>query len=116
MRRARNCGCRCCAVTTSDAGSVVAVPPITSTSSLHVHHICPHGMGGLTELGNLVTLCHTCHGGLDPHYEARLLSMVPGTASSMAADLCLSGYEEGRRLYRQLSAPGSPLACGVPAA
>ena len=33
MHRARNCGCRCCAVTTSDAGSVVAVPPITSTSS-----------------------------------------------------------------------------------
>jgi HNH endonuclease len=82
---------------------------------LHVHHIRPHGMGGLTELGNLITLCHTCHGGLDPHYEARLLSMVPGTATSMAADLCLSGYEEGRRLYRRLSVPGSQLACGIPA-
>lgn len=83
---------------------------------LHVHHIRPHGMGGLTELGNLITLCHTCHGGLDPHYEARLLGMVPGTASSMAADLCLSGYEEGTRLYRRLSVPGSRLTCDVPAA
>jgi len=82
---------------------------------LHVHHIRPHGMGGLTELGNLITLCHTCHGGLDPHYEARLLIMVPGAATRMAADLCLSGYEEGRRLYRRLSVPGSQLAFGVPA-
>jgi hypothetical protein len=82
---------------------------------LHVHHIRPHGMGGLTELGNLITLCHTCHGGLDPHYEARLLSMVPGIVSSMKTDLSLSGYEEGRRLYRRLSVPGFRLAPDVPA-
>ena len=77
---------------------------------LHVHHIRPHSMGGLTEAGNLITLCHTCHCGLDPHYEAGLLSMVPGTASSMAADLYLSDYEEGTRLYRRLSVPASQLA------
>jgi hypothetical protein len=83
---------------------------------LHVHHIRPHGMGGLTEPGNLISLCHTCHGGLDPHYEARLLSMVPGTVSSVAADLCLSGYEEGTRLYRRLSVTASQRSCEVPAA
>jgi len=80
---------------------------------LHVHHIRPHGMGGLTEAGNLVTLCHTCHGGLDPHYEARLLSMVPGRVSSMAADLSPAAFEEGTRHYRQLAARGSRLGCDV---
>lgn len=34
---------------------------------LHVHHMIPWGEGGLTEQMNLVTLCHTCHGGLSPH-------------------------------------------------
>lgn len=77
---------------------------------LHVHHIRPHSAGGLTEAGNLITLCHTCHGGLDPHYEARLLTMIPGAAGSAAGDLYLSGYEEGTRLYRRLSVPASRLA------
>ena len=77
---------------------------------LHVHHIRPHSMGGLTEAENLITLCHTCHGGLDPHYEARLLSMVPGPASTMNVDLYRSEYEEGMRLYRQLSVLDPQLA------
>ena len=36
---------------------------------LHVHHIVPWGSGGITELENLVTLCGTCHKGLDPHFD-----------------------------------------------
>lgn len=44
---------------------------------LHVHHVRPHGQGGLTEEHNLLTLCHTCHTGLDPHYEMLLLGMIP---------------------------------------
>lgn len=36
---------------------------------LHVHHIVPWGTGGVTEPENLVTLCGTCHGGLDPHFD-----------------------------------------------
>jgi hypothetical protein len=36
---------------------------------LHVHHMIPWGTGGLTEEMNLITLCHTCHGGLDPHED-----------------------------------------------
>ena len=36
---------------------------------LHVHHIVPWGTGGITEPENLVTLCGTCHGGLDPHFD-----------------------------------------------
>ena len=34
---------------------------------LHVHHVKPWGEGGLSVQENLVTLCHTCHKGLDPH-------------------------------------------------
>ena len=78
---------------------------------LHVHHIRPHSMGGLTETGNLITLCHTCHCGLDPHFEVRLLSMVPGEASTMTDDLYLGSptHEEGTQLYRRLSAPAIQL-------
>ncbi len=36
---------------------------------LHVHHIVPWGEGGVTEPENLVTLCGTCHEGLDPHFD-----------------------------------------------
>jgi 5-methylcytosine-specific restriction endonuclease McrA len=38
-----------------------------STSNLHVHHIVPLSLGGSNELGNLRTLCETCHKKLHPH-------------------------------------------------
>ncbi|WNG79966.1 HNH endonuclease signature motif containing protein [Mycobacterium sp. ITM-2016-00316] len=44
---------------------------------LHVHHVLPWGQGGMTERSNLLTLCSTCHTGLDPHFEIRLLEKVP---------------------------------------
>lgn len=44
---------------------------------LHVHHVRPWGQGGLTGMRNLLTLCHTCHTGLDPHFEWQLLTMIP---------------------------------------
>ncbi len=44
---------------------------------LHVHHFRPWAKGGLTEESNLITLCHTCHNGLDPHYEFSLLNIFP---------------------------------------
>ncbi len=43
---------------------------------LHVHHIIPWGEGGITEEDNLITLCHTCHKGLKPHYEPSLFSIL----------------------------------------
>lgn len=39
---------------------------------LHIHHIKPWKNGGLTNSENLITLCHTCHNGLDPHYDPSL--------------------------------------------
>ncbi|WP_460501228.1 HNH endonuclease [Hymenobacter agri] len=51
--------------------------PNTNTDiELHVHHIKPFSVGGLTEKENLITLCHTCHKGLDPHYEWELFNFI----------------------------------------
>jgi hypothetical protein len=42
---------------------------------LHIHHYRPWSLGGLTEETNLITLCHTCHKGLDPHYDISLVNI-----------------------------------------
>lgn len=44
-------------------------PNEDSNITLHLHHIRPWAKGGTTTLSNLISLCHTCHGGLDPHYN-----------------------------------------------
>lgn len=36
---------------------------------IHAHHIIPWGEGGVTDVDNLITLCHTCHKGLYPHHD-----------------------------------------------
>lgn len=43
---------------------------------LNVHHIRPWKEHGATTSSNLVTLCHTCHLGLDPHYNAGLANLI----------------------------------------
>jgi len=43
---------------------------------LQLHHVIPWGQGGLTEARNLLTLCNTCHGGLDPHHDEFLRRFV----------------------------------------
>jgi hypothetical protein len=43
---------------------------------LHVHHIRPWQKGGITDPANLITLCHTCHTGLDPHDEPDLFNYL----------------------------------------
>jgi hypothetical protein len=47
---------------------------------LHVHHVIPWRMHGPTAENNLVTLCGTCHKGLDPDFEPLLreLAQLPG--------------------------------------
>ncbi|MDF8362570.1 HNH endonuclease [Achromobacter anxifer] len=42
---------------------------------LHIHHVRPWSFGGVTEESNLITLCHTCHKGLDPHFEHSLYKL-----------------------------------------
>ena len=43
---------------------------------LHVHHIMPWSFGGITEEENLITVCKTCHDGLDPHFDTTLYSLI----------------------------------------
>lgn len=43
---------------------------------LHVHHIHPWGEGGVTDEENLITLCDTCHDGLDPHFDLDLFPLI----------------------------------------
>lgn len=43
---------------------------------LHVHHIRPWENHGATTENNLVTLCHTCHGGLVPHWNPKIALFV----------------------------------------
>ncbi|EQA70731.1 HNH endonuclease [Leptospira noguchii] len=43
---------------------------------LHVHHIKPWSMGGLTVKNNLITLCKVCHDGLDPHFDQTLYDLT----------------------------------------
>lgn len=61
---------------------------------LHVHHIRPFGKGGMTVEENLITLCHTCHKGLNPHEEWSLFGMRGGTSNEAVT------YQEGVRQYR----------------
>lgn len=42
---------------------------------LHVHHIIPWGIGGVTEEKNLITICKTCHDGIEPHYLPTLSTL-----------------------------------------
>ena len=58
---------------------------------LHVHHIVPWGTGGITEQENLVTLCGTCHDGLDPHFDW-----------SLAFDVKDKHYSEEPEYFEQL--------------
>lgn len=54
--------CRICGRSPDNYGDV----------ELHIHHIRPWGEAGLTDPTNLITLCHTCHKGLQPHFDVSL--------------------------------------------
>jgi hypothetical protein len=67
---------------------------------LHVHHIRPHAKGGATHEDNLITLCATCHGGLDPHYEVSLFSLL-NECGMDAKDAERKKYLLGVKAYRE---------------
>ena len=69
--------CRVCGRSPNDHGDL----------ELHVHHIRPWVNGGLTEDDNLIALCHTCHNGLEPHYNSSLFQLLPQVrGNSIAVD------------------------------
>jgi len=67
---------------------------------LHVHHIRPWSKGGVTYPDNLITLCQTCHNGLDPHYDPNLFGYVSGSSNDFDVEKELVAHQRGVALYR----------------
>lgn len=61
---------------------------------LEVHHIRPWALGGLTTKTNLITLCHTCHTGLEPHIDLRLYNYVRPDKDPVKAAIDEQLYEQ----------------------
>ncbi|WP_080682469.1 HNH endonuclease [Sorangium cellulosum] len=73
--------------------------PATNTDiELDLHHIQPWSERGTTHDTNLVTLCHTCHRGLDPHHDHTLFDLIGVGLGSIALDR--QTYADGVRRYR----------------
>jgi hypothetical protein len=66
---------------------------------LHVHHIRPVSQRGPTVAENLITLCGSCHEGLDPHFDPSLFDLV-GVGLDAQLDL-RAKIAEGRIQYRK---------------
>jgi hypothetical protein len=80
-------------------------PKSNADLELHVHHIRPWGIGGLTHELNLLTLCSTCHRGLPgrkgrDHYDPSLHRLVPGQPSSNRATRAAIAYRDSVLRYR----------------
>ena len=67
---------------------------------LHVHHIRPRSAKGLTHEDNLITLCHTCHDGLDPHRQLGLYFLPGGQVDRALARQERKAFWEGVERYR----------------
>lgn len=74
---------------------------------LHVHHIRPAELGGLTHDENLITLCGTCHRGLDPHHDHSLFTYIersaPKSQSERSAEYmnAVAEFRRRTRAYRE---------------
>lgn len=67
---------------------------------LEVHHIIPWHMGGPTSEENLVTLCGTCHDGLDPHYDPDLRRIAKLPHAVEGLDGCRDEHRADVERYR----------------
>jgi hypothetical protein len=70
---------------------------------LHAHHVRPFQNRGVTTEKNLITLCHTCHAGLEPHYEFNLFDLLEkrdGTDNDLERRM-LKEYVSGVQNYRK---------------
>lgn len=70
---------------------------------LHIHHMRMWSKGGLTEDINLITICETCHDGLEPHEDWTLLQLVPGASLRDHLDRERDEYVEGVKRYRAVA-------------
>ena len=68
-----------------------------------MHHIRPWAAGGITEERNLITLCHTCHNGLAPHFEHGLFRLIANEVDSDRAMV----YKRKLIAYQEAAAKAS---------
>jgi predicted restriction endonuclease len=67
---------------------------------LDAHHIRPFAHKGVTTERNLITICHTCHKGLDPHFEWSLFGLLESQRSA-GSDEFLREYLDSVANYRR---------------
>lgn len=75
-------------------------PDDNTDLEIHLHHIRPWGEGGITDKENLITLCHTCHNGLEPHFEPILFNKI-GIGLGVDLEGFDKRYTEGVRRWRE---------------
>jgi hypothetical protein len=68
---------------------------------LHVNHIRPWGKGGLTEDSNLITLCDTCHDGLEPHEDHSLFHLLDPERWALNLNQLRTEFRDGVNRYRE---------------
>lgn len=76
---------------------------------LEVHHIRPWKDYGVTDMANLITLCRTCHRGLDPHFAPWLFEYIEprGTkANSVRFIECIANYQRVTMLQLEEASVG----------
>ncbi len=73
--------------------------------TLHIHHVRPFSRGGLTIDENLITLCHTCHEGLDPHEDLTLFFLPGGHVDRALEKETHAAFIAGVDSYRRHIAP-----------
>jgi HNH endonuclease len=78
-------------------------PNVNEHVVLHVHHVRPFSQGGLTDDDNLITLCHTCHTGLDPHWDESLFYLANGHLDRALHELREPEFQASVQRYRQLA-------------
>ena len=69
---------------------------------LHLHHVVPWSIGGLTEDTNLITVCGTCHDGIEPHFDPSLFFML-GIDTLLPEVRDSEDYKRGIMNYRRIS-------------
>ena len=80
-------------------------PAENTDVKLHVHHVVQWSLGGLTVRKNLITLCETCHDGLEPHTEWKLFELLTATEPVASPDLAaeMRAYQDGVARYRDVA-------------
>ena len=69
-------------------------PSNYSDVELHIHHVRKWENRGPTIKENLITLCQTCHKGLDPHEDHSLFQYISSDASAESFANAVQRYRE----------------------